>query len=561
MKKRLLRARRARQQFLRHSFFRDASQGLEHLEERRLLSATPLTNDHTPGSTWFQTVADLSDVSQRPAGHIFAASGTSQASPTSFEDTSRWIVQLTQDAIDSYPQPSETTALFSGTELEVLYGLGLPGQIYISADCTPTGEAIHFLENNPLVRHFEPDVIMLGQDTDPPQTFPNDWNDRLFGMHNTGQAGGVIDADIDAPEAWHVETGSRDVVVAVIDSGIDYNHPDLAANIWTNPGEIPGNLVDDDNNGFVDDVHGWDFRNNVADPMDDVGHGTHVAGIIGAVGNNNLGIAGIAWQTSLMPLKFLGEGNAGYTSDAIRAINYATMMRTEYDVNVKVSNNSWNTDHTSVSLYEAVQASSAADILFVAAAGNGAISGRNIDHAPSYPPAYDVNNMITVAASQQHDFLARFSHYGPDTVDLAAPGSNVYSTYPLNQEAFGYDSGTSMAVPHVAGTAALLWSHLPDATVAEVRSAILAGVDHIPALTGKVGTGGRLNVLGALTVDTYAPRVTLDAPGNVTAPTETHPLTVRYRDNQLLQRATIDANDLHVRRAGENLPLAVSVKS
>ena len=190
---------------------------------------------------------------------------------------------------------------------------------------------------------------------------------------------------IDAPDAWNISTGSQSVVVAVIDTGVDYTHPDLAANIWTNPGEIAGNGRDDDGNGFVDDVHGYDFAEHDGDPMDDNGHGTHVAGTIAAVGNNGLGVAGVNWSASIMPLKFLNSQGPGYLSDAIRAINYATMERTRYGVNVRVMNNSWGGGGFSSAMQTAIQAASDAGILFVAAAGN---SGTNNDASPHYPANY-----------------------------------------------------------------------------------------------------------------------------------------------------------------------------
>ena len=305
---------------------------------------------------------------------------------------------------------------------------------------------------------------------------------------------------IDAPDAWNVSTGSSSVVVAVIDTGVDYTHRDLAANIWTNPGEIAGNGIDDDQNGFVDDVHGYDFVNNDGNPMDDNSHGTHVSGTIAAVANNGQGVAGVNWSSSIMALKFLDGSGSGYLSDAIRAVNYATMMRSRYGVNVRVMNNSWGGGDYSAALDSAIRASNDADILFVAAAGNDA---TNNDANPEYPANYAAPNVISVAAVDQNEHLASFSCYGATTVDVAAPGVSIYSTIPGNR--YAIYSGTSMATPFVTGVAALAWAADPNATVAEVRNAILAGADRVAALSGKVATGV-LNAHNTLTLlDAHLP--------------------------------------------------------
>ena len=301
-------------------------------------------------------------------------------------------------------------------------------------------------------------------------------------------------AGISATTAWNVTTGSRGVVVATVDSGIDLTHPDLAANVWTNPGEIPGNGIDDDHNGFVDDVHGWNFVDNNNNVQDGYGHGTHVAGIIGAVGNNGLGVTGINWQVSIMALRFQDNNGIGYTGDAIAALNYATMMRRDYGINVVVTNNSWGgtTGYSSL-LQDAIRAQGDAGITFVAAAGNG---GADNDLATRYPSGYDLPNVIAVAATGSDGSLAGFSNYGATSVDLGAPGTAIYSTLPGGN--YGTMSGTSMAAPQVTGVVALLAAAKPGITVAEVRTAILGTVDVLPGLVGRVATGGRLNAGRAL---------------------------------------------------------------
>jgi subtilisin family serine protease len=338
------------------------------------------------------------------------------------------------------------------------------------------------------VRYVEPDFAIA------PNALPNDTSfSQLWGLHNIGQSGGVVDADIDAPDAWDTTTGSRNVVVAVIDTGVDYNHSDLTANVWRNAAEIAADGIDNDRNGFVDDVRGWDFANNDADPMDDAGHGTHVAGTIGAVGGNGVGVAGVNWQVSIMPLKFLGADGSGSTSAAIAALNYATRMRRDFGVNIVASNNSWGGGGFSTALRDAIDAGGRAGMLCVVAAGN---EGTNNDTTPSYPASYAGTSIITVAATDRSNRLASFSNFGSTGVDLAAPGVSIFSTVPGNS--YASYSGTSMATPHVTGAVALLAAANPDATAAEIRSAILSSTTPLTALQGKVATGGLLNVNAAV---------------------------------------------------------------
>ena len=296
------------------------------------------------------------------------------------------------------------------------------------------------------------------------------------------------------PTSWGVTTGVKNVVVAVLDSGIDLSHPDLIANIWSNPREISSNGIDDELNGFIDDVRGWNFLNDTNNVQDVYGHGTHVSGIIGAVGNNGVGITGLGWTVSLMPLKILGDNGVGTVSAALAAMSYVTMMRRDFETNIVVSNNSWGaTTSASVVMRDAIAAMGAVGITFVAAAGNNA---SNNDVTPRYPSSYDVPNVISVAASDSLDTLSSFSNYGPTTVDLAAPGSLIYST--LSGGTYGYLSGTSMAAPQVSGAIALLNAGKPGLTVAQTRAAILGSTDTIPSMVGLTVTGGRLNIDGAM---------------------------------------------------------------
>ncbi|GET35334.1 S8 family serine peptidase [Microseira wollei] len=313
---------------------------------------------------------------------------------------------------------------------------------------------------------------------------PNDPSfNQLWGLNNTGQTGGKLDADIDAPEAWNIQTGNN-VVVGVIDTGVDYNHPDLAANIWTNPGEIAGDGIDNDGNGYVDDIHGYDFSDGDSNPLDYQGHGTHVAGTIGAVGNNSTGVAGVNWSAKIMPIKIFPNAT---DFNIVKAIEYSANM------GVKVTNNSWGGGPGSAALKDAIQYAGSKGQLFIAAAGNDA---TNTDIFPHYPSGFNLDNIISVAATDHNDALAYFSNYGATSVDLGAPGDNIYSTLPNNS--YGTYSGTSMATPHVAGVASLIWSQYPNLTAPQVKDRILNFADPIAALNGKTVTGGRLNAFNSL---------------------------------------------------------------
>lgn len=322
---------------------------------------------------------------------------------------------------------------------------------------------------------------------------PNDPRfDELYGLHNTGQTGGTDDADIDATEAWDLTIGDRDIVVGVVDTGVDYNHEDLAANMWTNPGEIAGNGIDDDDNGVIDDVHGYNAITDSGDPMDDNDHGSHCSGTIGGVGNNGIGVAGVNHEVSIMGLKFLSAGGSGSTAGAIAAIDYAVNMKVNHGVNLRVLSNSWGGGGFSQALADSIEAANAADILFIAAAGN---SSNNNDSNPHYPSSYENTNVVAVAATDHNDNMASFSSFGATSVDLAAPGVNVVSTIPGGYASF---SGTSMATPHVAGVAALVLSNNQTLTVAELKAAIMDSVDPKDNLAGLMVTGGRLNAEAAV---------------------------------------------------------------
>ena len=336
---------------------------------------------------------------------------------------------------------------------------------------------------------FSSPARFSGEDESNP-LMPNDpmFNEQ-WALNNAGQDGGKEKADIRALLAWAKNQGSSDVVVAVLDSGVDYTHPDLVSNMWFRPDTVP--QYKDDELGTVNDLHGFNAADNQSDPMDDNGHGTHCSGIIGAEGNNDEGISGINWRVQIMPLKFMGRGGFGTTKDAIEAINYA-IDRKQKGVNVRVINASWGSTQNSKALEDAIRAAGEAGILFVAAAGN---NGTSNDSSPHYPSNYDLPNVISVAALDRNDQLASFSNFGVKTVHIAAPGKDILSTW-LGDK-YREASGTSMATPYVAGTAALILAGEPKLSVEKLRERVLSSVDKLDSLNGKVECGGRLNAAKA----------------------------------------------------------------
>ncbi len=328
-------------------------------------------------------------------------------------------------------------------------------------------------------------------------TLPNDPNfNQLWSMRNTFQIGGRGGADIGATKAWDLKTSASDIVVAVIDSGVDINHEDLQGNLWVNENEIPGNDTDDDDNGFIDDIYGWHFNNgdDNNDLTDEHIHGTHVAGTLGAVGNNNKGVAGVCWNVKLMILRCGDETGYPVLWDLINAIAYANKMgakilnSTECFIGMDIY------EHTF--LQDEIEAADANGLLYVAPAGNGGSSN------PISPADFDCNNIISVMATDANDQRPAWSSYSADDVDLAAPGCKIFSTVPGNQyESYGSAgdwSGTCMTTPHVSGACALIWSANPSLTHYQVKQIIMDTVDQIDVLDGLCVTGGRLNVYKAL---------------------------------------------------------------
>ncbi|RUL83963.1 S8 family serine peptidase [Tautonia sociabilis] len=346
--------------------------------------------------------------------------------------------------------------------------------------------AVSLLASRPWVEYAEPDGPLIQADGG--RVVPNDPSfGQLWGLDNAS------DLDINAPEAWAAAGGGQGVLVAVLDTGIDLTHPDLAGRIWTNPGEIPGNGIDDDRNGYIDDVNGWNFVSRTSDVRDDNGHGTHVSGTIAAVAGNGIGVTGVAFGATVMPLKVLGADGSGSISKAVDAIYYAAAH------GARVINASWGGPGYSKSLDDAIRAvgqanpsTGALGTVFVSAAGNEAVDN---DVRPSYPPNNRYASTIAVAAIDQSGRLASYSNYGDRTVDLAAPGDSILSTVPGG---YAYYSGTSMAAPHVTGVVALVAAQYPGETAAQLVRRVVGAARPLPSLTGLVASGGLLDAAKAV---------------------------------------------------------------
>lgn len=557
--------------------------GLEVLEDRTLLSSSPAT------AAWNAAILPAAST-VHPADHI--------------------LVRFRSDAlVNGQPAALGGTTIEKKLDLvDGLFEVQLSGNISVA-----TALAAYRADHRVLAA--EADVQLAAAWTP---------NDARYGqqadLHNTGQRGATAGDDIRSEQAWSVTTGSRRTIVAVLDTGIDYDHLDLYQNIWINQAEIPTsrrvNLIDVDHDGLitfadlndprnqgvgkitdinhdgridaadilapmvkdrfgrdtglggwadgisedgdtahVDDLVGWNFVNNTNNPYDDNGHGTHVSGTIGASGNNGIGIAGVAWQVSLMGLKFLNANGNGGIGQFIGALDYAVKH------GARISNNSWSGASNSQILYDAIDNARARGHIFVAAAGN---DGHNNDQTPAYPSSFNLDNIIAVAATDNSDRLANFSDYGVSRVDLAAPGVDILSTLPNND--YGYYSGTSQATPHVAGVVALVWSEHPDWSYRQVINQVLNTTDPVASLQGKVLTGGRLDAARAVGWSAPSP---VPAPAPVPAkttprilgfvPSGVNPYTVssvRLTFSEAIDASTFDATDVQlIGPNGQLIPL------
>lgn len=398
--------------------------------------------------------------------------------------------------------------------------LGRTGPAHYRSGSKSTAQLVKELSADPDVEYAEPNYIVETQ------TSPSVPSDPMFtllwGLQNTGQSGGTPNADIQAVPAWGVTTGGRSAIVGVVDTGIDYSHPDLKSNIWTAPTAFTVQFGANDKITCAAGTHGYDAITNTCNPMDQNGHGTHVSGTIGASGNNSAGVTGVNWTASMMGLRFMDSNGKGTIANAIRAIQFAIQVKAALpgSANIRVLSNSWGSAGNSQALLDAINQANTAGILFVAAAGN---EGANQDLTPSYPGSYRTANLISVAATDSGDLPAAFSNFGATTVDLAAPGVNIASTYP--NSGYASMSGTSMSTSYVAGAAALVLSACAGLDTAALRANLIANVDPVGPLAGKTVTGGRLNVYKSVSAcatsvaappappaSTIAPAFTLSAP-------------------------------------------------
>jgi len=397
-------------------------------------------------------------------------------------------------------------------------------------------QRINDLKRTGLFEYVEPDYLVEASLVPTDQAFVDG---SLWGLENTGQNGGLAGADIAAPAAWDLTTGSTNVIVAVIDTGIRYTHRDLTNQMWRNPGESGGgketNGKDDDGDGYIDNVFGINAINGSGNPMDDDGHGTHCAGTIGAAANDGNPHVGVAWRVRLMACKFLSAEGRGTISDAIECINFAVSK------GAKILNNSWGGGGNSQALYDSINNARTQGVLFVAAAGNYA-SDNDVD--TFYPASYPLDNIVSVAALTRNDQLADFSNFGRTTVDLGAPGKTIYSCTADTDTSYDDKDGTSMAAPHVSGVAALILSRFPAADLAELRDRILLGAVPIPALDRLCTTGGRLNAYNSMTVSgSGVLQVNVDPPSGATLlASSSQPIYVSVTDLFGVTDATVTAS-------------------
>ncbi len=416
-------------------------------------------------SSWFER---LDDPAVPPSGSLGDTVG------------GEWIVQLNSRTAATIGSVAEAATLFESYGVSVLAGLGTVGSLQIRVDAESAERQEKILAGLPFLASWQPNYLVV------PSGIADIVNDPLV-----GEQWGLD--QINVGTAWTSSTGTG-VVVAILDSGTTLTHPDLKNNLWVNTAEIVGNGTDDDGNGFVDDVYGWNFVANNNDPTDTDGHGTHVSGIIGAVGDNNLGVVGVAPGVTLLPIKVI-SGSTGSTASIVSGINYAITLKTAFGVNLRVINASLGYYGSDDAVGAAIAAAGNAGIVFVASAGNDA---SNNDSRVHYPSGYNsLPNVISVASTDQYDSLNSTSNYGSTTVDLAAPGTRIYST--TRNGSYGYMTGTSMAAPMVSGAVAILAALHSDWTPAQFKAEILAAVDPLPNLAGKVASGGRLNIGGVFT--------------------------------------------------------------
>jgi len=390
--------------------------------------------------------------------------------------------------------------LLTGSQVRSQYmHLGGMQVIQIPSDMT-VHEAMNRMQQSGFYEYAEPDYLLRAAGSNDPYYEEG----TLWGLDNTGKRGGVSGMDISAASGWKIRSSAENVVVAVIDSGIRYTHSDLAANMWINSKEIADNNIDDDGNGYIDDVYGINVINSSGNPMDDYGHGTTVAGIIGAVGNNSIGTCGVTWKVRLMALKFLDSRGEGTVSDAIRCISYA------YENGAAIINASWGDTERSQALADAIEKTRQYGILFVTAAGNSEYSrgGDDVESFPMYPGSFDMDNIVVVTAINRSGQLANYANYGAKTVDIAAPGWEIFSTSYAGDNQYTSANGTSMATAFVSGILALAKAEFPHENHLQIIGRLMANVKPLSALNNKCVSGGLANlrnILGPALVASFQP--------------------------------------------------------
>ena len=464
-------------------------------------SRTPATTTHAPS----KTVALTAQPDSVPApgldeGNPISFSGPVGQGTASGQEAAATPVRAARILVQPRPglDPAALAEFHASLGVTVKTSFARQGglQVLELPPALTMEQAAALYTDSGLVAYAEPDAVVRAL------AEPNDfrfWDHSLWNLKNNGIYGGTAGADIHATAAWDFRTSATGVTIAIIDTGMRMTHEDLVGNLWTNPGETgidslgrnkATNGVDDDGDGYIDDVHGINAITGSGNPDDDYGHGTHIAGIIGGMGNNSIGIAGVAWQATMMPLKFIDPAGNGTISDAIECIEYARAH------GARVINACWGGyTFTSTALRNEVSSLASDGIIFVAAVGN---DGINNDSQPLFPASYEFSNVIAVAASNRNDNRAYFSNYGLHTVDLAAPGDPVWSSWNGSDSDYRYFSGTSMAAPHVTAAVALLEAQYPAESMSQIINRILSTTDPLTDFAGKSVTGGRLNLGAAM---------------------------------------------------------------
>ena len=479
---------------------------LETLETRQLLSVTPTTKG-VPSPEWFASAPRAAEIANLATAALPSLATVNWRGQEVETRRGEWMVQFSDQAVTEMQSSLDAERFIAGAPFSVRVdrGMGLPGQVLLKTTAS-YDDALAWLSGLANVVSYEPNFtrqLHIEEPNDPGYEFDYALDNQGFFPNS------IADADMDVLEAWDITTGDRNTIVAVMDTGVNYLHEDLASNMWVNPGEIPDNGRDDDGNGFIDDIYGYDFGERDADPMDEEGHGTAVAGCVGAVGNNGVGTVGVNWTTQIMALKIAAADGSLDGAAIVEAVNYATMMRLR-GTNVRVSNHSYGGPVASEADRTAIEAHRDAGILFVTAAGNGGFDGigDSNDRLPDFPGNYPYDNIISVAATDQADAIASFSNYGINNVDVGAPGVEIMTT--MVEGGYGYIDGTSFSSPYTAGVAALVGALAPTATYQQLRQAVFEGVDRIPSMNGKVFTGGRVNAFGSLqAIERIVPPVAL----------------------------------------------------